>query len=215
MISTPSSRRADRGTEAPYRRGNRRETAILDSLEELLETKPLAAITNDDIAKGAGISRPTLYFYFSSRSEAFVALLSRTLTELSAPPRELFRASDRSPKDEIVGLLRHVLRSWQEHGTVLSRAVEAAEDPAVNHIWQESMAINVAILSDWIRRGRAEGKATDTGDNPDELAEALAWMVERGYYQLFRREHSRIDQERQVETFATILLRSTGHADPR
>ena len=211
MDNTPTSRRAARGTDAPYQRGNRREASILDSLEQLLETAPLAAINIGDIATGAGISRPTLYFYFRSRTEVFAALLERTLAELSAPPQELLGAHP-VPREVATGLLRHVLRSWREHGTVLRRAAETTDDPAVDRIWQQAMATYVTILSDWIARGRAEGRAIDTGEDPAEVAEALTWMVERCYYQLFRREHSREDEERTVQTLTMIMLRSAGYS---
>jgi TetR/AcrR family transcriptional regulator, ethionamide resistance regulator len=39
--------------------GDEREQAILATAERLLENRPFAAISVDDLAKGAGLSRPT------------------------------------------------------------------------------------------------------------------------------------------------------------
>ena len=52
---TPKAR-GRRGTRVS---GDERERAILESAERLLEEKPLNGISVDDLAKGAGISRPT------------------------------------------------------------------------------------------------------------------------------------------------------------
>ncbi len=55
----------DRPTRARRPRratGDDRERAILETFERLLEQRPLHAIAIDDIARGAGISRPTFYF---------------------------------------------------------------------------------------------------------------------------------------------------------
>ena len=42
--------------------------AILATAEQLLAERPLADFSVDDLAKGAGISRPTFYFYFPSKN---------------------------------------------------------------------------------------------------------------------------------------------------
>ena len=41
----------------------------------------LAEISVDDLAKGAGISRPTFYFYFPSKDAVLLTLLDRVITE--------------------------------------------------------------------------------------------------------------------------------------
>ena len=42
--------------------GDDRELAILSTAERLLAERPRSAISVDDLARGAGISRPTFYF---------------------------------------------------------------------------------------------------------------------------------------------------------
>lgn len=207
-MTKPSSRRTRRGAEAPYRKGDRREAAILDHLERLIESDPLTAISVDDIANGAGISRSTLYFYFASRSEAFAALLSRTLDEFAEPDIE--SVLDDAPAEVAGGIFEHTLRVWREHGAVLRRAVENLNDPEIARLWQESISGIIATLARWIEHGRASGRAVDTGVEPAEVAEAVCWMLERGFYQLFCREHAKADEERKVATFTTILLNSAG-----
>ncbi|MDA8371243.1 MAG: TetR/AcrR family transcriptional regulator [Nocardiopsaceae bacterium] len=214
MANPSPSRRTRRRAESPHRHGDQRETAILASLEKLLEISPLASVSIDDIAKGAGISRPTLYFYFASRSQVFESLLARTLSELSGPAQDLLADPDQHPDEFVDEILRHVLESWRQHGTVLRRAVEASDDPAINRLWQQTMAAHISALATWIRRGRERGIFLDTGEDPAELAEALAWMVERGYYQLFREEHSPAEEERKVVVFSAVFQRACGYPGP-
>ena len=69
--------------------GDDRESAILETAEELLKARPLADISVDDLAKGAGISRPTFYFYFRSKDAVLQTLLERVIAEADASLQEL------------------------------------------------------------------------------------------------------------------------------
>lgn len=209
-MTKPTSRRARRRSEAPYRKGDQRETAVLDHLERLIESVPLTAISVDGMAKGAGISRSTLYFYFASRSEVFAALLRRTLDEFLEPDLESLH--DDAPAEVATRIFEHSRRVWREHGPVLRRAVESLDDPEIAGPWQESISVTVTQVARWIEHGRATGRAVDTGVDAVEVAEAVCWMMERGFYQLFCREHTDADEERKVAAFASILLRSAGFA---
>ena len=69
--------------------GRRPELAILETAERLLEERPLAEISVDDLAKGAGMSRPTFYFYFPSKDAVLLTLLERVIAEADAALRRL------------------------------------------------------------------------------------------------------------------------------
>src|SRR5204863_2300854 len=62
-------------------RGDDRERAILETAERLLAERPLHEVSIDDLARGAGISRPTFYFYFPSKDAVLLALLDRVVAE--------------------------------------------------------------------------------------------------------------------------------------
>ena len=80
-MTTVSSSRASRGRRSARPSGDDRELAILTTAEQLLEQRPLADISVDDLAKGAGISRPTFYFYFPSKDAVMLTLFERVLVE--------------------------------------------------------------------------------------------------------------------------------------
>ena len=80
-VSVPATRPpgAARGRRPARPSGDDRELAILATAERLLAERPLAAISVDDLARGAGISRPTFYFYFASKDAVLLTLLDRVV----------------------------------------------------------------------------------------------------------------------------------------
>src|SRR6476620_7621514 len=74
--ATPATR-PTRGRRAPRVTGDERERAILETFERLLGERPLHEISVDDLARGAGISRPTFYFYFASKQAVLLTLVDR------------------------------------------------------------------------------------------------------------------------------------------
>ena len=74
MTAPASDPRTPRGRRAARPSGDDRELAILTTAERLLAERPLSAISVDDLARGAGISRPTFYFYFASKDAVLLTL---------------------------------------------------------------------------------------------------------------------------------------------
>jgi AcrR family transcriptional regulator len=175
--ATPRRRR-----DAP-RKGDLRERAILDTAEALLEHEPVEAITVEAIARGAGISRAALYFYFGSKQEVLAALVARTLAALEADARVAARAAaaDAPPVAVVAAAVRGTAAQWRDHGRVMRVAVEnAAAIPEVGRLWNATMARSIeAMTGVLIRAGLPEG---DAPDGAAALAQALCWMTERRLY---------------------------------
>src|SRR3954449_12971565 len=76
--------RASRSRRTPKVSGDERERAILAAFERALEERALHEISIDEIARGAGISRPTFYFYFASKEAVLLSLFERMLAEAEA-----------------------------------------------------------------------------------------------------------------------------------
>src|SRR6201996_4638102 len=74
-VTTVGQPRAGRGRRSIRPSGDDREQAILATAERLLEERAYADISVDDLAKGAGLSRPTFYFYFKSKEAVLLSLL--------------------------------------------------------------------------------------------------------------------------------------------
>src|SRR3954453_5439885 len=97
MVAFPSTRRGARSRRPARPSGDERETAILATCEKLLAERPLSAISVDDLARGAGISRPSFYFYFRSKDAVLLSLLDRVIAEADRASAEAFatRTGDR------------------------------------------------------------------------------------------------------------------------
>jgi AcrR family transcriptional regulator len=70
-----------RGRRSARPSGDGREAAILATAEPLLDERPLSAIPVEDLARGAGISRPTFHFYLGSKDDVLLTLLDRVVAE--------------------------------------------------------------------------------------------------------------------------------------
>src|SRR3954454_18377559 len=79
-----------RGRRSARPTGDDREAAILATAEQLLGERPLTEVSVDDLARGAGISRPTFYFYFRSRDAVLLTLLDRVVAEADAASAAAF-----------------------------------------------------------------------------------------------------------------------------
>src|SRR6201987_5039724 len=96
VVATVSSPRTSRGRRSARPSGDDRELAILTTAERLLEERSFADISVDDLAKGAGLSRPTFYFYFKSKEAVVLSLLERLTIRADA---EFERGVQRLPAD--------------------------------------------------------------------------------------------------------------------
>src|SRR6201993_2800040 len=85
-----------RGRRASRVTAQEREAAILATAERLLEDRSPQEISVDDLARGAGISRPSFYFYFPSKEAVFLTLIDR-LVEQASGGREVIERIHEDP----------------------------------------------------------------------------------------------------------------------
>lgn len=181
MSSTESAPRRRR-RDAP-RKGDLREKAILDAAEELLEVESFDGITVEAIARGAGIARNALYFYFASKQEVFTALVRRTVAEISEDATSVAADGQLAPREAVVRAVRNTERSWAAHGRLMSAAVElGAVIPEIGALWAATVERYAAAMADVLSRTPmpAEGPASAS-----EVARALCWMTERTFYRAY------------------------------
>jgi AcrR family transcriptional regulator len=62
----------------------RKRTVILDAARAIFSRQGYAAAAVDDVAEEAGIAKGTLYLYFKSKEELYLAALARDLRDLAA-----------------------------------------------------------------------------------------------------------------------------------
>lgn len=91
----------------PSRIQTRNRRLILDAALEVFSRDGYGGATLDAIAKGAGLSKPNLLYYFDGKTEIYVTLLSQLLETWLDPLIELDEEGD--PVEELLGYVRHKL----------------------------------------------------------------------------------------------------------
>src|SRR3954468_48530 len=98
-MPAPVTDAAPRGRRPARPSGDDRELAILATAERLLAGSPRGPVPVDAPARGAGISRPTFYFYFASKDAVLLSLLDWVVAEADAVTREAFDKPASGPRD--------------------------------------------------------------------------------------------------------------------
>jgi AcrR family transcriptional regulator len=207
-VTTSSPPRSGRGRRSKRPSGDEREAAILATAERLLEGKKFADISVDDLAKGAGLSRPTFYFYFPSKEAVLLALLEPLIAQadkgfdgaiesLPADPRRAFREG-----------IRIFFTAFGSHSVVARAGTEAlATSPDIRTIWSEFMQKWINQTATLIEYERGRG-AAPVNIGALDLATSLNQMNERAMTATLVAEEGAVAKDRLVDTLAHIWLTS-------
>jgi AcrR family transcriptional regulator len=208
-----SSQTAGRSPSGARRRGPRRgdvaEHAILDTAERLLAERPLNAIPIAELAAGAGISRPTFYFYFESREAVLRELALRITEQLYHAAERWLRRGDEPPAEGVRSALAESLALWRQHGPVLRAIVRAHEsDQELHSFWQGLVGQLVEAAARQIERERRAGIALPGPPSARSLASALVGMCDRAWYEASAEPGSARADRELTDTLAAVWLRS-------
>jgi AcrR family transcriptional regulator len=207
-VTAVSSSRSSRGRRSARPSGDDRELAILTTAERLLEERSFADISVDDLAKGAGLSRPTFYFYFKSKEAVLLSLLEPMIARADA---EFDGAVQRLPVDP-----RRVWRNgikafftaFDSHRAVARAGTEAlATSSEFRALWSGFMQKWIDHTAAMITAERARGAAPETLPAAD-LATSLNQMNERTMMATLSAEQPAVIEDRVVDTLAHIWVSS-------
>lgn len=207
-MTTAGPTRALRGRRAVRPSGDDREQAILATAERLLEERGFAAISVDDLAKGAGLSRPTFYFYFKSKEDVLLSLLEPVIARADS---EFDGAVQRLPEDP-----RRVWRNgikafytaFGSHRTLARAATEAlATSSELRSMWLGFMQKWIDQTAAMITAERERGAAPNTIPAAD-LATALNQMNERTMMAALSAETPAVDADHVVDALTHIWVTS-------
>ncbi len=209
MNPQPASSRPsiDRGRRLRRVSGDERERAILVTAERLLAQVPFSEISVDDLASGAGISRPTFYFYFSSKEAVLLTLLDRVVEEARSNRGDVLERLADDPKRVWRDALDAIYQTFKAHKAVTIAAAElAGTSPAVRALWQDVMESFVAETTFAIESERARG-AAPPGTPARQLAIALNWMNERTIHSSIAAQLPALDDSEVLDVLADIWLK--------
>jgi AcrR family transcriptional regulator len=207
-MTVTSGSRPSRGRRVPRATGDEREAAILESFERLIEERGLHEISIDDIARGAGISRPTFYFYFASKEAVLLSLFERMIEEARANQGDaLDRVSD-DPASAVRASIAAHYETFRAHRAVtLAGADASATSPEVREVWSGVMERWVTEVAAGIEAERARGAAPD-GVPARDLATALVSMNERVLYATFAGNAPAVGEDSVVDVLLSVWLKA-------
>jgi AcrR family transcriptional regulator len=161
------------------------DAAILDATERSLASRGYEAMTVEQVAVAAGVSKPTIYLRYRSKAELVEAMIER----LRPPLPEVSGGADASVRHELVALIE-MQEEWVElHGLRLVAAVllEEADHPELLERFRERVVGPArAAFQAALRAGVARGELRRGADG-DEVVDALtgaywgrAWTTSNG-----------------------------------
>jgi len=210
--------RAARGRRTQRPSGDDRELAILATAEALLEHRSLSEISIDDLARGAGISRPTFYFYFPSKDAVLLTLLDRVTVEAEAEVAAsgvLGGVTDGDvPAFWRAGITAFYETFRRHRAVALACAEVRGTNPEVRRLW-------ATVTENWVRHTtaaieaeRARG-AAPSGLAARDLAIVLNAMNERVMHATFDGDGPAVAEADVVDVLLQVWLTAIyGTAQP-
>jgi AcrR family transcriptional regulator len=189
-----------------------RERAILETAERLLAERPLHEISTEDLARGAGISRSSFYFYFASKEAVLLSLLDRVTAEAEAAREAaLARVEDGTLAELCRAGIAAFHETFRAHRAVTLAAADArASVPEVREQWSR-------VMEGWIRDTEALVEAERPAPPPPraaaaaavparDLAVALNLMNERVLHASFAGEAPAVGEDAVVDALVAIWV---------
>jgi TetR/AcrR family transcriptional regulator, ethionamide resistance regulator len=214
--TSPATTANGRGRRATRASGDDRERAILETAEQLLEERPLSEISVDDLAKGAGISRPTFYFYFPSKDAVVLSIIDRLVAEAGEGREEILATLAASgPQAGLRKSLENLYAAFRSRpGVVRAGSDLRATNQEARDLWAQVMEGWVADVTAVIEFERSRDAAPG-GQPAREMAIALVQMNERAQYATLLGEQPSLEGDRVLDVLIDIWLRAIyGTAEP-
>ncbi|KAA8969803.1 TetR/AcrR family transcriptional regulator [Mycobacterium sp.] len=206
-MTTASSARGSRSRRSTRPSGDDRELAILATAEHLLEQRPLADISVDDLAKGAGLSRPAFYFYFPSKDAVLLTLFERVIVEADSALEDMVA----HPPADVKALWRCginvFIETFGSHRAVSLAAEAARTNKDLRDLWSRFMQKWVAHTASVIDAERARGAAPVTQAAHD-LSAALNLLNEKAILASFADDRPSVSREQLLDTLVHIWVTS-------
>jgi TetR/AcrR family transcriptional regulator, ethionamide resistance regulator len=177
----------------------------MDTAERLLQERSMGEISVDDLARGAGLSRPAFYFYFPSKDAVVLTLVDRMVAEVS----KALDASTERLTDPLVAW-REGIESFYATFGAHRAVIRAADELSATNA--EARALREQVMEGWVTRvcerieaERERGAAPD-GLPARDLAIALVQMNERVFGAIFVEESPAVVEENVLDVLANIWL---------
>jgi AcrR family transcriptional regulator len=144
------------------------DAAILDAVERSLASRGYEAMSIEQVAAAASVSKPTIYLRYRSKAELVAAMIDRL-----EPP--LPRAAGRSAREDLVQLVRIGERWVDRHGLRLVAAVflEQTDHPELLERFRERVVEPARAAFDRALKAGIERGELRPGADEAEVVDAL------------------------------------------
>jgi TetR/AcrR family transcriptional regulator, ethionamide resistance regulator len=207
-VSTANPTRAARGRRATRPSGDDRQAAILGTAVRLLEQKKFSDISVDDLAKGAGLSRPTFYFYFASKEAVLLSLMDPLIRQADSGFDGAMESLPSDPRRALRAGITTFFEAFAAYPIMARAATDALATSAELRTWW------AGFMRQWIDQTtalicaeRKRGAAPETIPALD-LATSLNLMNERMIMAALSDEQGAVARGRIVDTLTHIWLTS-------
>jgi len=199
---------AVRGRRSARAAGDEREQAILRTAETLLERRPLAEISVDDLAQGAGLSRSAFYFYFPSKAAVVLMLVDRMVEQASGARDTALAQLDSDPAAACRAGIEGFYATFGAHRPVVRAVSElSATNDEARALWSQVMQGWVEQVTELIEAERARGVAPNAVSASD-LATALVQLNERVLQAIFIEESPAVSERAAIDTLTHVWVNS-------
>ena len=203
-----------RGRRAARPSGDERQQAILDTAARLIQQRSFADISVDDLAKGAGISRPTFYFYFASKEAVLLSLMDPLITRADSGFDNAMDSMPPEPHEAIRRGIEIFFSSFGSHPATARAGAEAVNSsPEFRAIWAGLMQKWIGLTAALINAERQRGAAPETLPALD-LATSLNLMNEKMMMATLADDRPSVEHDRVVDTLTHIWLTSIYGSTP-
>ena len=203
-----------RGRRAARPSGDERQQAILDTAARLIEQRSFADISVDDLAKGAGISRPTFYFYFASKEAVLLSLMDPLIKRADTGFDNAMDTMPAEPHQAIRRGIEIFFSSFGSHPATARAGAEAVNSsPEFRAIWAGLMQKWIGLTAALINAERQRGAAPETLPALD-LATSLNLMNEKMMMATLADDRPSVEHDRVVDTLTHIWLTSIYGVSP-
>ena len=177
-------------------RSERARRAVLAAAARLIEADGSARLTMEAIARGAGVSRQTVYRWWSSPGEVVLEALTEGAAEIAPPPQTGALETD------LRQLIRQTVAGANRNAGMLAAVMaEAQRDPGFGELFRTGfLARRREVARRVLEDAQARGELA-AGVDLDFLAEVVFGLL---WYRILSR-HAPLDRRFADRLTATVL----------
>lgn len=213
-VTPPETTAPSRGRRTKRATGDEREQLILETLAELLAEQSFHEISIDDLARGAGISRPTFYFYFPSKEAVLLTLLDAIVKQADASSDAAQALLEHDPALYLRSALGAYFTTFGSHSAVALAASESqTTNREVRTLWNGVRERWVSAATSAIEAERKRGAAPQ-GIPARDLAIALISMNEGVQFSSISGEQPAVAEANVIDTLTSVWLHAIYAGNP-